>query len=94
MILLFPGVLCHPRLRSKMRIPSLRRLLVPVLALSLVGGVVVSASTQVPTETITKIEIRGDYQYITYVYTFPDGRTETVIRVIPIRSIPTTETEA
>jgi hypothetical protein len=64
----------------------LRRFIVPVLALTLMGGVAVPASA-LPTETV-RVQVRGDYAYVYHTYTYSDGRSVTIVEVIPIRSIP------
>lgn len=76
------------KLASEMRTNFLRRLIVPLLALTLtlMGGVVTPASAQIPTETV-RVEVRGDYAYVYHTYTYPDGSSVTIVEVIPIRSI-------
>ena len=72
----------------KMRTNFLRRLIVLALALTLMGGAGMSASArQLPTETV-RVQVRGDYAYVYHTYTYSDGRTVTIVEIIPIRSIP------
>lgn len=82
-------------LASKTRSKFLRRLIVPVLALTLtlMGGFVTPASAQIPRETV-RVEVRGDYAYVYHTYTYPDGRSVTIVEVIPIRSIPSASTDS
>jgi hypothetical protein len=81
------------KLASKMRTNFFRRLIVPVLALTLtlMGGLVTPASAQIPRESV-RIEVRGDYAYVYHTYTYSDGRSVTIVEVIPIRSIPSSST--
>jgi hypothetical protein len=65
----------------------LRRFIVPALALTLMGGVAVPASAQIPRETVT-VRVVGNYAYVYHTYTYPDGTSRTIVEVIPIRSIP------
>jgi hypothetical protein len=80
-------------LASKMRTNFFRRLIIPVLALTvtLIGGLATPASAQAPgsgaTETV-RVQVRGDYAYVYHTYTYPDGHSVTIVEVIPIRSIP------
>ena len=71
-----------------MRTNFLRRFIAFALALTLMGGVVMSTSAQqLPTETV-RVQVRGDYAYVYHTTTYPDGSTVTIVEVIPIRSIP------
>lgn len=69
-----------------MRTNFLRRFIIPVLALTLISGGAITASAQIPTETV-RVVVRGDYAYAYHTYTYPDGRSVTIVEVIPIRSI-------
>ena len=70
-----------------MRTNFLRLFIVPVFMLTLMGGFAVSASAQIPRESV-RVEVRGDYAYVYHTYTYPDGRSVTIVEVVPIRSIP------